>query len=726
MLQMEPTECGAASLGIVLGYYKRHVTLEKLREDCGVTRDGSKAGNVIRAGATYGLIGKGYRKPALLLRELPLPLILLWDYNHFLVLEGYKNGRYCLNDPQSGVRSVDDVELVSHYSGIVLSLTPTNEFRPGGRRKSMLAAFAKRLAPYKKPLALAAFAGLMMTLLNFVTANFNQIFVDNIVNEMLMSWREPLLWSMVATGVFYGVLRTLNSAILVRQETAMSVTSSVQFFLHLLRLPISFFSQRFSGEIASRAQLNDSVSSTLTRDVVATLLNCFTAVFFLLLMLLYDRWVTSIAIIVALLNWILVKIAAKCQAGLSERVIMDQSKLMGMTLNGLTLIETIKASGIERDFLIKIAGYVTLNGNSRNRFNLVTVWFNPIFSALGTLAVGVLLCTGGMRVITGALTFGTLIALQSMMGNFLQPISALTSKLSTFRMAFSSINRLDDVLAAPVESPWKIDFPSGPSVLDIRIIDDDTDDTNEEKREKRRPDRLEGALEIRNMTFGYSKLSPPLIENFSISLRPGERVAFVGKSGSGKSTLSQLITGLLKPWNGEILIDGISLDKIPRRLFSNSVSFVDQNVVLYEGTVFENVTLWRDMPFDDVITACEDAACAAEILERPKGFDSIVEESGRNFSGGQRQRLDIARALATNPSILILDEATSALDTIAELHINQAIKKRGATCVIVAHRLSTIRDSDKIVVLENGKVMEQGTHEELMASGGYYRNLIEN
>ena len=707
VIQMEATECGAASLGIVLGYYGIHLPLETLREECGISRDGSKAVNVLKAARRHGMIAKGYRKEPGRLGDLPLPIILFWNFNHFLVLEGIKGDKVYLNDPASGPRVVDRETLDRSFTGVALSVTPGEEYKPQGKPRNPWGALKQRLYGAKWAVAFAVLAGLGLVVPGILKSSFQQIFVDRLLVEGRMEWFRPLLTLMGIMALVTGVLTWLQGATLLRQEIAMAIRDSARFMTHLLKLPYTFFLQRYAGEIGNRVQLNDQVAQLLSRELATTVLQCLIVVFYGIMITLYDPPLALIALGAGVLSLGMLISVKRKRSDLNEKLIGEMGRFAGTALGGLNVIETIKSFGGEDDQFARLAGHLAKVADARTSLGVFSARMEPVMPLLSSLATASVLCLGGFRVMNGALTMGMLLALQTLMQQTLAPMSDLVRLWGSFEAAKGNINRLDDVLRYAPEKERPV-LEEGGMAGQQQV-------------------RLSGRLELRDVSFGYSPLGEALIENFSLSLVPGSRVALVGSSGSGKSTVARLVCGLFAPWSGEVLLDGRPLEEIPREQLITSFAFVDQEISLYEGTLRENLSLWDDtLPMEQIIAACRDAAIHGDIVERNGGYEAKVEENGRNFSGGQRQRLEIARALVRRPSLLVLDEATSALDPPTEEAIDRALRRRGCTCLIVAHRLSTIRDCDEIIVLHHGKVLERGTHEELIALGGRYADLIEN
>ncbi|HPE65268.1 MAG TPA: NHLP family bacteriocin export ABC transporter peptidase/permease/ATPase subunit, partial [Synergistales bacterium] len=690
MLQMEATECGAASLGIVLGYYGLHLPLETLREECGVSRDGSRATNVLKAARRHGMEAKGYRKEPQTLGDLPLPIILFWNFNHFLVLEGIKGDKVYLNDPAAGPRTVDRETLDRSFTGVAISIVPGETFRPEGRPRSPWAALARRLVGARAALLFAVLAGLALVIPGLMEPAFQQIFVDRLLIEGRLEWFRPMLTLMAIVALVKGALTWLQGSVLLRQELAMAIRDSASFMNHLLKLPYTFFLQRYAGEIGNRVQLNDRVAQLLSRELATTVLQCILVLFYAVMITLYDPPVSVIALGAAGACALLIVSVNRRRTDLNERFTGEVGKFAGAAIGGLSVIETIKSFGGEEDQFARLAGYLSKIADCRIELSRLAVRIQAVLPTLTALAAAGVLCFGGFRVMDGVLTMGMLLALQTLMTQTINPVTELVTLWDSFQTAQGNLNRLDDVLRYPR-------MPERPALEDGAMASS--------KQAGARTVRLSGRLELRDVSFGYSKLGEPLIQDFSLTLVPGSRVALVGGSGSGKSTVARIVCGLFEPWSGDVLLDGRLLATISREETATSFAFVDQEISLYEGTIRENLSLWDpSVPTEQLVAACRDAAIHKDVMARQGGYDAIVEENGRNFSGGQRQRLEIARALVRSPSLIVLDEATSALDAPTEEAIDRALRRRGCTCLIVAHRLSTIRDCDEIIVLHQGKV----------------------
>lgn len=702
LIQMEAVECGAAALGILMGYYRKIVPLEELRVACGVSRNGSKASNILKAARNYGFVAKGFKKELHRLKDLKPPFIVFWNFNHFIVIEGISADKVFINDPGTGPRSISHEEFDHAFTGIVLEIVPGENFEPSGEEPSMLGSLNRRLKGSYLSVLFLFLVGLLLVIPGLVVPIFTKIFIDQYLILRLDSWIRPLIIGMAITAVVRLVLSWMKDYYLGRLEMKIAIVTSSQFFLHLLRLPIEFFTQRSVGDITNRIDLNDSVASVLARDFARTLLNVVSMVFFLILLLYYDITLTVVGVSIALMNIAILRSLGRLRKDRSDLLSSENGKLAGTAFGGLITIETLKASGRETDFFGRLSGAQARVINSLRSVIEDTMYPSVAPSLLNALNTSVILTLGALKIMNGYMTIGTLIAFQSLMASFISPLNDLISTANAIWQMKGSMRKLDDVM-------------ENKPAIDLQMQSENELDA----------ERLIGRVELKNITFGYSKMDPPLIENFNLSISPGSRVAIVGGSGSGKSTIAKLLAGIAEPWSGEVLFDGKNKESIPRHILNDSVALVDQDIFMFDGTIMQNITMWdseRSEP--DVLQATHDAHIHSDITARDQGYAGKMSERGSNFSGGQKQRIEIARALAVNPRILLLDEATSALDPVTEKAIDEAIRQRGCTTIIIAHRLSTIRDCDQIIVMHEGRIVEQGRHEELVKLEGTYANLI--
>ncbi len=725
VLQMEAVECGAAALGIILAHYGRIVPLAVLRQECGVSRDGSTAINIVKAAKQYGLTAKGFKKGLIALQELRCPYIVFWNFNHFLVVDGWGRDRIYLNDPATGPRTVTFQEFDEAYTGIVLVMEPGSEFRRGGRKPDLFRSLGDRLKGSIHALIYCLLVGLLLVFPGIAIPVFTQIFVDYILVQGQQDWLRPLLIGLLITASLKGILSWIQLRYLRRLKIKLAVKMSSQFLWHILQLPVSFYAQRYAGEVANRTNLNNKVADVLSGHLATTVIDVFMLFFYSLVMFQYDWILTSIGILFAGINLIALRWVSRQRKDANIRLGMEMGKTAGVAISGLHSIETLKSSALESDFFSRWVGYYTKGINSYQELGLQNQILSTLPITLSQLASVLLLIVGGFRVIDGDLTIGQLVAFQSLMLSFLEPVRRLVNLGSTLQELEGDISRLEDVLNNDLDPQIQMDWLHSTyrsSQLSKHLPQELV--TNSITIQNF---RLRGGVRLENLTFGYTPINPPLIEDFSLSIHPGQRVALVGGSGSGKSTIIKLVTGLYQPWTGVVFLDGQPLSQIPRQILTRSISLVEQDILLFAGSIRDNLTLWDPTISDlSLIHACQDALIHDVILSLPGGYETELIESGANLSGGQRQRLEIARALVRNPSILVMDEATSALDAETEKQINRNLRRRGCTCIIVAHRLSTIRDCDEIIVFSHGQVVERGTHEQLYCLDGTYAQLIRN
>jgi NHLM bacteriocin system ABC transporter peptidase/ATP-binding protein len=701
VLQMEIVECGAAALGIVLGYYGRRVPLEELRVTCGVSRDGSKAGNVLRAARGYGLEAVGMHREVDEVLSGTFPVIVFWNFNHFLVVEGVSRNKVYLNDPVMGPRSVSREEFGNSFTGVSLEFKKGPVFTAGGAAPGLMAKLGRRLKGFNAAIAFVAWISLMLVLPGMILPGMTATFVDNVLIRQFEGWLGPMLIGLGITFLLNVALRSLQGLALLRIELRLALEQSAQFAWHVLSLPIAFFSQRYAGDLVNRVEANDRVATLLARDFGNAAASCLTAVFLGAVMFSYDVTLSAIVLGSAALNIVVLRLLNRSLADMALRLQVEHGKLFSTSVVGLYSIETLKATGGESDFFSKWAGYHARAINSEQKLGIYQQTVDLLPAVLLSLTSAVVLGFGALQVINGDLSIGALVAFQGLLMSFSVPVQQLVGVAGKVQQASADLSRLDDVLH--YKRDWRFSQPS---------------DAPAEAR-------AAGHLSMQGVSFGYSALEPPLIEDFSLDVAPGQWVALVGESGSGKSTLGKLITGLFEPRVGEIKIDDHSLHAWGRERLSKIVASVDQDIRLFGGTVHDNVTLWDDtVEHGQLVAAIDDAGLTPTIQNMPGNFQGVIEEDGRNLNGGQRQRVEIARALVREPAILVLDEATSALDAVSENEILAAVRRRGMTCVLVAHRLSTIRDCDVIIVLDRGKVVERGTHTTLLAAAGAYARLI--
>ena len=706
VLQMEAVECGAASLSMVLGYFGCYRPLAEVRMQCGVSRDGSKATNILKAAKHYGFRAKGLTRSFKKLQETQLPVVIFWNFNHFVTLEGFGKNSVFINDPGVGHREVSIKEFKAAFTGVTLSIQPGEEFKKTGRKPSVWPSLFRTLRGYEKGFFYIFLASLLLVLPQFLLPAATQVFIDNVLLDKRTDWFRPLI-SFLAGVLFLQVaVDSLKALISRRLQLMQMISLNTGFIWRLLRLPISFYTQRYPGEVVDRTKLNDSIAQTVSGPMSEVVANAITMLVLGTVLCFYNVWLTLIGIGFSLVNFlVLSKLTAKRkEANLSAS--LEMGKVQGCAIAGIQSIETIKAGGQEITFYTKFGGYLAKGMNSMQRLQSSSLALAVLPDFAKQMTGLLILLLGGLSVMEGQMTVGMLVAFYSMMTNFLRPLQEIFNFSSNIQELTGNVVRVEDVMSNPPE-------PDRPDEISVD--------------EAGRPIvRLSGQVEVDNLQFGFNPNMPPLIEDFSLKLNPGNSVALVGGSGSGKSTIAKIVCGLYKPLRGEILIGGTDLAKIPSVVFRNTLGFVEQEFGIFEGSIRDNLSLLdRTITDENIIQAAKDAEIHDVIQNMPKGYETILLENGGNLSGGQRQRLELARALVNNPSIVILDEATSALDAETEQLVMLNLRRRGCSLIIVAHRLSTIRDSDEIIVLASGKVKERGTHNEMIVKDGPYSQLVK-
>lgn len=704
VMQMEALECGAACLDMILAYYGKWIPLEKVRYDCGVSRDGSNAKNILCAARNYGLVASGYRfEPETLVKSGSFPCIIHWEFNHFVVLCGFQGGYAYINDPGRGILKMSMSEFDEGFTGIVLCFEPGDNFVQSGKKMRTIDYVKIRLKGASKAVIFVLFSTFVAYLFNTLNPAFSRFFMDRLLSGENKELLMPFIVLFSAVAFFNIVSSAVSDIYSLRIDGKLSVLSNSNYVWKVLHLPMNFFSQRLSGDILQRK--GSQISKILVDTVAPLLLNFVMMIFYLVFMLRYSPLLSLIGIASIVLNSFVGRLISRKRVNITRCSLRDSAKLESTTLSGVMMIETIKSSGAEAGFFKKWAGYQAAVNKEKIEYGHINIWLGSIPALINSLAGYMVLILGVALVMRNQFTLGMVLSFQMYLSYFTAPAMGIIGAGQSIEEMRSMMERYEDVMQYP----------------DDELFDAESISDNQEYQ------KLKGDIHLRNVTFGYSRLANPVIKDFSLDIAEGSKVAIIGASGCGKSTLSKLISGLYKPWSGEITFSDKTIEQIDRNVFTGSVAVVDQDITLFQDTIDQNIKLWDNSIEDfEVILAARDAGIHDEIMERDAGYKGAVAENGNNFSGGQKQRLEIARVLAQDPSIIILDEATSALDAVTEMKVIEAIKKRGITCIVIAHRLSTIRDCDNIVVLRDGEIAEQGTHEELLEKGTYYKELVTN
>ena len=707
IMQLEALECGAACLTMVLAYYDKWIPLEEVRRDCGVSRDGSNLLYMKKAAINYGLNVDVYKvEPEEVEKQGTFPCILHWGFCHFVVCDGFKGDKVYLNDPARGQIQVSRQEFDEKFTGIMMVFKPSKEFVPSGKKKSVLGFAKKRMKGTSTAVTFVVLTTIITSLVSVILLAFSKFFLDELLSGRNVQLFIPFISGLIILSLIQIATNWIKTINMLKINGKLAVIGSTTYFWNVLHKPMEFFSQRMTGDLLGRQGENAGIANTLVQTAAPLALNTIMAIFYLIMMLNYNVILSLIGLVSLFGNMYFSRLISKKRINVTRVMMRDSGKLSSSTVSGIEMIETIKASGAENGYFEKWAGYQASVNSSKVKYSKVDAYLGMLPSILSQIVNTVILIVGVYLVINGDFTIGMIMAFQGFLGQFMNPATQLISAGQTIQEMTTSMERIEDVMEYP----------------------EDTMYAAEKRRRKVDTDRkLSGTLTMKNVTFGYSKLANPLIENFDIELKQGSKVAFVGASGCGKSTLAKLISGLYEEWSGDILFDGKPIKEIDRNVFTSSVAVVDQDITLFEDTISNNIKMWDNSIEDyEVILAARDAQIHEDIMKREEGYNYKILENGKDFSGGQRQRLEIARVLAQDPTLIIMDEATSALDAKTEYEVVKAINDRGITCVIVAHRLSTIRDCDEIIVLDKGKVVERGTHNELMANGKYYKELVTN
>lgn len=707
IMQMEALECGAACLAMVLAYYGKWVPLEQVRADCGVSRDGSNARNMVRAARSYGLIAKGCRfEPDTLRRQGSFPCIIHWNFNHFVVLDGFKGDKALLNDPAKGSYAVSMETFDQSFTGICLLFEPGADFQPGGKPKSVFAFARKRLDGAGAAVAFMLLTTFITSLIGIIYSVFSHIFLDRLLTGENVGWLGGFTLALVLFGAVRLAVEWIRAVYSLRINGKLAIVGSTSFMWKVLHLPMAFFSQRMAGDIQQRQNANAAIAGSMVKVLAPLAIDAALMLFYLIVMFRYSVLLTLMGVASIVINLSLSRLIAKKRVNITRVQQRDEGKLAGATVAGIEMIETIKSSGAENGFFERWAGYQASVNTQKVRYEKLSQYLGALPSLVSSVTNSAVMMAGVWLTINGEFTAGMILAFQGFLTEFGEPAMTLVSAGQTIQEMRTDMERVEDVMQYPEDAVY------GPETQ----LRDDVE-----------YDKLSGSVVMRGVTFGYSRLAEPLIEDFDLTLKPGSRVALVGASGCGKSTIAKLIAGLYQPWSGEILFDGKPINEIDRSVFTGSLAVVDQDIILFEDTIANNIKMWDSSIEDfEMILAARDASLHEDIMQREGGYNCRLAEGGKDLSGGQRQRLEIARVLAQDPTIIILDEATSALDARTEHEVVRSINERGITCIVVAHRLFTLRDCDEIIVLDHGKVTERGTHEELYALGGAYTRLISN
>ena len=704
IMQLEALDCGAASLTMVMAYYDKWVALEQVRVDCGVSRNGSNAKNILRAAQKYGFKTKGFAYTTEKLRQNgKFPGIIHWGGGHFVVINGFRGNKAIINDPAKGVLKVDLKTFDKIFTGIYLEIVPDEGFEPGGKRKSILSFAKKRLRGAAPLIAFFAITTIVFYIIGIINPILNQVFVDYLLGGNNPGWLLPFIFIFAGIGFLQIIATLVQTLYQYKIRGKLDLVGSTTYMWRILRMPIEFFSQRMVGDLQSRQSENASIAETLVNVFAPLLFNTIMLIFYLVVMISKSWILTLVGVVTVFLNAFVSFYISKLRVNISRVQSRDRARLSGLTTKGIEMIETIKSNGAEASYFSSWSEAQDNVINQRLKIAKTNAFIGLIPAFVSMIANYSILILGVYYTMQGHFTIGSILAFQGLLSSFMLPATTIINSGQTLQEMRTSMERVDDVL----------EYPLDPNVIREIPMEEIS--------------KIRGNLILKNVTFGYSRLDNPVLVDFNLEIKQGQKVAIVGSTGSGKSTLSKLVSGLYSPWSGDIIFNGKKIEEIDHEIFTSSIAVVDQDITLYEDTISNNIKMWDESIEDyEVIMACNDAQIHKTIMARDGQYNAPVLEGGKNFSGGEKQRIEIARSLAADPSIIILDEATSALDAKTEHEVVKAIKRRGITTIVIAHRLSTIRDADLIVVLEKGHIVEKGNHDELMALKGSYYNLVSN
>lgn len=699
VLQMEVTECGAASLCMILDYYGKSVTMEQLRLECGVSRNGVNAKNIARAAMLHGLKPRALKVGIHAARGLKFPAIIHWNMDHFVVLCGFTKKGAVIADPASGLRQIPEDEFSNNFTGIALEFTPTESFEKNRTLKNKndyIKSCLKSFAPVMFIFLICEFCVLASGgVLPFLSSVYiNRVLLDGKIQQL--SFVTAVLLACLLLAFLGGVIRVSTINRVVKQLNA---KLNLGFFEHILKLPIEFFLQRNSGELAMR----QGEAMNTGRLIVSMLPFIFTSMLqvlvYLGLLFFMNLKIAAIGVTMVVVNFIAAVLASKRYREKVMRSDRERAMLQGLISQTIDAMETIKSCGCEDAVFERLISAGSISINARTEIEKTSVLTNTVFTFLNTFSSALVIVAGIWEILFSSLTTGSLIALQGVMVAMLAPVGSAMNMGFQIQQLSGITHRTNDVM---------------------RYMED----TKFAEEEQKELTELDSDITLEDITFGYSPLDTPILQNFDLHIKKGGSLAIIGGSGSGKSTVAKLIAGLFCEKDGKIYFGSRERKEIRRDDFYSETAVVTQNIRLFEGTVLDNITMFdHTIPYDDVVAAAKIACIHEGIIARPSGYREWVSENGRNFSGGQRQRIEIARAIVKKPRLLIMDEATSALDADTEMNIMKAVSDMGITTIVVAHRLSAIRYCDSIMVMKNGEITEYGTHCDLMALNGEYAAL---
>jgi len=699
ILQMEACECGAASLGMILSYYGRRLPLEQLRIDCGVSSNGSNLSLIKAAAERNGLIARAYKMEPSAVRQAPFPVIIHWNTTHFVVLCGFNKRGAVIADPACGMVNVTPEDFSKSFTGIVMTFEKSETFSRLNYKKgaNFISVHVKKFIP---SLIFSIIVGTILSVFRFLVPFFDTAFIDKILIDRKTAELPVLIIFMIICMMFISISGALGSYLHNDLEKKLSLVINSDFMLKMTKLPIIFFTQRNPGELTNRQHGNLKIAENLCFVLISIIVNVFFGVIYVVGFFLFDLKIGIVGLFSVALNVTVILISANRLDRNTVLFMRNDGVLRGGVSAAIDMIETTKSCGCEDSIFERIMGAAAKNYTVSSKMEMISTYATTSLSLINNLINALLLTLGIGYVISGKLTIGVLIAISGLLSVFLGSLNEVSTMSLSMRSLKGNIEAANDAMNYASDGGF------------LENIEEQTRSIN-------------GDIQIEDLSFSYGLYAPPVIKNLSLGFGKGESVAIVGKSGSGKSTLLKLLMGLYSPTSGKILYSGNERFEFSKEYFYFRIAIVDQNIRMFEGTVLDNISMFdKDISYEEAVEAAKIACIHNVIINRESAYYASVLENGKNFSGGQRQRIEIARALAKKPEILILDEATSALDDSTEAMVMENIKAKNITLIIISHRLSTIRNCNKIVVLNNGEIFEQGSHEGLIKADGIYKKLV--
>lgn len=713
VMQLVAAECGAASLASILAHHGSHRPLAQVRETVGVDRDGANALRLVKAAQWHGLEAEGLEVEVSALPRIELPAIIHWGADHFVVLEGWDRTGWRIMDPAVGHRRVQHAEFLDHFSGVVIAMRPGAAFARNAPPSHVAELLHAWLAGSWPLVLVMAIGGTLLTLPALAVPGLMATFVDAVLAGGDTSWLVPMTVIAAALLTLQGALVWIAGGAGVALQERISTQRTEVMVRHAFRLPLAFFSQRFDGDVADRIAAVDGIADLLAERAVPAAVQMATLLALVAATALISPLFAAVAIAGALMTLASLTLVARAREDRAHVLQLQQGLQQGALASGLQSIATLKAAGREADFVARMMGLSARVSVSRQQAGVLASLADAVPAWVQVTVVFTLTLTyGGWCVMRGTMSLGEMLAAQALLVAIMGPVGELADLLRQLQVVRADLARIDDVAqhpedaaagggTAPAHQPWTGTVAGAAAGV-----------------------RIEGALELRDVCVGYGRSHAPLISGLDCTVRPGERVALVGATGSGKSTVLRVAAGLVEPWTGVATIGGVPVRSLQPAVRARSVAIVSQRVSIFAATLRENLTLWDGaVPEEHMIRALEDAQLA-HLAGAGAGLDRPLHAAGANLSGGEAQRVEIARALCRNPAILLMDEATSALDPVTERAILGALSRRGIACLMVAHRPSALRHSDRVLLLDEGRVVAQGTHEELLAQSQPYRALV--